>query len=292
MTSCRNSCRNSYRNSYRVDRLLSWATDLLTDSETARLDAEVLLCHILQKDRSFLFTWPEHELSEQQMSDFRQLAVQRQQGTPVAYLTGERDFWTLKLAVSPATLIPRPDTELLVEQALAKELPENATVADLGTGTGAIALALASEQRQWTIIGVDKFEDAVKLAKQNARNNCINNVTFYQGSWCEALPDDDYHMIVSNPPYICSGDSHLSQGDVRFEPETALASGTDGLNDIRIIIQQAVSRLHNGGWLLLEHGYHQAGSIQQLMHHAGFSKVSTVQDLSGHDRVTQGQFFF
>ncbi|UYM14805.1 peptide chain release factor N(5)-glutamine methyltransferase [Endozoicomonas euniceicola] len=282
----------SFQNSGRVDDLLGWAAGLLTDSDTARLDAEVLLCHILQKDRSFLFTWPEHELNEQQLSDFRLLVAQRQKGTPVAYLTGERDFWTLKLSVSPATLIPRPDTELLVEQALAKELPENATVADLGTGTGAIALALASEQRQWTVVGADKFGDAVKLAEQNARRNNIKNVSFYQGNWCKALPDDNYHMIVSNPPYICCDDEHLSQGDVRFEPETALASGIDGLDDIRTIIQQAITRLQNGGWLLLEHGYHQAKAIQQLMRQAGFCRISTIQDLSGHDRVTQGQYSF
>ena len=282
----------SFQNSGRVDDLLGWAAGLLTDSDTARLDAEVLLCHILQKDRSFLFTWPEHELNEQQLSDFRLLVAQRQKGTPVAYLTGERDFWTLKLAVSPATLIPRPDTELLVEQALAKELPENATVADLGTGTGAIALALASERRQWTVVGVDKFEDAVRLAEQNARRNNIKNVSFYQGNWCEALPDNSYHMIVSNPPYICCDDEHLSQGDVRFEPETALASGVDGLDDIRTIIQQAITRLQNSGWLLLEHGYHQAEAIQQLMRQAGLCRISTIQDLSGHDRVTQGQLSF
>ena len=282
----------SLQNSGRIDDLLDWAAELLANSDTARLDVEVLLCHILQKDRSFLFTWPEHELNEQQLSDFRLLVAQRQKGTPVAYLTGERDFWTLKLAVSPATLIPRPDTELLVEQALAKELPENATVADLGTGTGAIALALASERRQWTVIGVDKFKDAVKLAEQNAQRNNITNASFYQGSWCEALPDNNYHMIVSNPPYICCDDEHLSQGDVRFEPETALASGVDGLDDIRTIIQQSITRVQNGGWLLLEHGYHQAEAIQQLMRQAGFWRISTLQDLSGHDRVTQGQLPF
>lgn len=272
-----------------VGRLLIWATEQLTDSNTARLDAEVLICHVLHKDRSFLFTWPEHELSEQQLSDFRQLITQRQQGTPVAYLTGERDFWTLKLAVSPATLIPRPDTELLVEQALAKDLPEDARVADLGTGTGAIALALASEQPRWTVAGVDKFADAVELARHNASLNQISNAGFYQGSWCEPLPDSHYHMIVSNPPYICSDNEHLSQGDVRFEPETALASGLDGLDDIRIIIEQSVTRLHTNGWLLLEHGYHQAEAIQQLMKNAGFSEVSTIKDLAGHDRVTQGR---
>ncbi|AMO57790.1 SAM-dependent methyltransferase [Endozoicomonas montiporae] len=274
---------------YRIDHLLKQTTEQLKDSATARLDVEILLCHVLGKDRSFLFTWPEYELNEQQLSDFRRLVTERIKGTPVAYLTGARDFWTLKLSVSPATLIPRPDTELLVEQALAKPLPDNARVADLGTGTGAIALALASEKQRWAVTGVDKFEDAVTLAERNALKNRITNAVFSQGSWCASLPGDHFHMIVSNPPYICSDDEHLSQGDVRFEPETALASGADGLDDIRIIIQQATTKLVNGGWLLLEHGYHQAESIRQLMGNAGFDKISTVQDLSGHDRVTQGQ---
>ena len=273
----------------RIDALLTWAAQAFTNSNTARLDAEVLLCHVIQKDRSFLFTWPEHILTAQQEADFKKLVSLRQTGHPVAYLTGERDFWTLKLAVSPTTLIPRPDTELLVEQALSIPLPDLARVVDLGTGTGAIALALASEQPGWQVEGVDKFDSAVQLAKMNAHQNTIQNVQFHQGDWCENLPDHHYHMIVSNPPYICNDDVHLSEGDVRFEPGTALASGPDGLDDIRIIIQQAVSKLLPSGWLLFEHGFHQAEAIQQLLATAGFVDIKTTRDLAGHDRVTQGR---
>lgn len=276
----------------RVDTLINRASTRLVDSDTARLDAEVLLCHVLQKDRAFLFTWPEYELNEQQLSDFKQLITQRQQGNPVAYLTGERDFWTLTLAVSPATLIPRPDTELLVEHALLKSLPDHASVADLGTGTGAIALAIASERPQWSVVGVDKFEDAVSLAQHNCQINKITNAHFFQGDWCHGLPDSHYDMIVSNPPYICSDDEHLNVGDVRYEPTTALASGQDGLDDTRIIIRQAVSRLSNNGWLLLEHGYRQGEPIQVLMKIAGFRELSTVTDLAGHDRVTLGKLSY
>lgn len=272
-----------------VDQLLSWATTALTESDTARLDAEVLLCHVLQKERSFLFTWPGHELNEQQLSDFRQLVAQRQQGNPVAYLTGERDFWTLRLAVSPATLIPRPDTELLVEKALDKELPQNAIVADLGTGTGAIALALASERPGWSVVAVDKFPDAVELAKKNARLNNIKNIEVLQGSWFEPLAGKQFQLVVSNPPYICADDEHLGQGDVRFEPSTALASGKDGLDDIRIIIDQARSHLLPAGWLMIEHGYHQANKIEHLLRAAGYKAIHTYKDWAGHDRVTQGQ---
>lgn len=276
-------------NDHNVDQLLSWATATLAESDTARLDAEVLLCHVLGRDRSFLFTWPEHELNEQQLSDFRQLVNQRQNGTPVAYLTGERDFWTLKLSVSPATLIPRPDTELLVEKALEKPLPDNAEVVDLGTGTGAIALALASEKPGWSVVAVDMFADAVELARKNAGLNRISNVEILQGNWFEPLADRKFHLVVSNPPYICNDDEHLSQGDVRFEPSTALTSGQDGLDDIRIIIDQAREHLAPGGWLLIEHGYHQANRIQQLLQAAGYKDIRTIKDWAGHDRVTEGQ---
>ena len=276
-------------NDHSVDQLLIWATTSLAESDTARLDAEMLLCHVLGKDRSFLFTWPEHELDEQQLSDFRQLVSQRQSGTPVAYLTGERDFWTLKLSVSPATLIPRPDTELLIEKALDKNLPDNADAVDLGTGTGAIALALASEKPGWSVVAVDKFDDAVNLARKNARLNRISNIEILQGSWFEPLTDRKFHLVISNPPYICNDDEHLNQGDVRFEPSTALTSGPDGLDDIRIIINQATEHLAPGGWLLIEHGYHQANKVQQLFQVAGYKSIRTIRDWAGHDRVTEGR---
>ncbi|MGI9277130.1 MAG: peptide chain release factor N(5)-glutamine methyltransferase [Endozoicomonas sp.] len=276
----------------RVDALLHDAASILSSQptgNTARLDAELLLCHVLDKPRSFLFTWPDHELGDAQYDQFRDLLEQRRKGTPVAYLMGERDFWTLKLNVSPAVLIPRPDTELLVELALARELPKNACVVDLGTGTGAIALALASEKPAWTVYAVDKFPDALEVARNNASRNRIDTVQFLQGSWCKPLPEGQLDMIVSNPPYIRSGDVHLDQGDVRFEPRTALASGDDGLDDIRLITSQARAKLKAGGWLLFEHGYDQGEAIRQLMLEAGFSDVSTMPDLACHDRVSLGR---
>ena len=277
----------------RVDVLLHDAASLLSSSQpagnTARLDAELLLCHVLDKPRSFLFSWPDHELGDSQYNQFRELLEKRRTGTPVAYLLGERDFWTLKLNVSPAVLIPRPDTELLVELALGRELPDNACVADLGTGTGAIALALASEKPGWTVYAVDKFPDALEVARGNATRNNLDTVQFLQGSWCEPLPESQLDMIVSNPPYIRSDDVHLDQGDVRFEPRTALASGADGLDDIRLITSQAREKLKAGGWLLFEHGYDQGASIWQLMLEAGFSDISTQTDLAGHDRVSLGR---
>ena len=274
--------------SLRIDALLNWATSELTESNTARLDAELLLAHILAKPRSYFFTWPEKELSEKEHEAYKKLIEQRKQGTPVAYLTGEREFWNLHLKVTEATLIPRPDTELLVELALAKSLPVNAKVVDLGTGTGAIALALAKENPTWQMTAADKSPEAAAVARENAIANHIQNVQIIEGSWCEPLTDLPVDMIVSNPPYIRSDDEHLQQGDVRFEPVTALASGVDGLDDIRIIAQQSFTALKPGGYLLLEHGFGQGEAVQQILLDAGFSEVKTDQDLSSHDRVTSG----
>lgn len=276
--------------SLRIDALLNWATSELSDSDTARLDAELLLSHILNKPRSYFFTWPEKELSKKEQVAFEKIVAQRQQGTPVAYLTGEREFWNLHLKVTEVTLIPRPDTELLVELALAKEqLPANARVVDLGTGTGAIALALAKENPQWQITAVDKSREAAAVARENAANNQIHNVKVAEGSWCEPLTDLPVDMIVSNPPYIRRDDEHLQKGDVRFEPMTALASGIDGLDDIRIIARQSFNALKAGGYLLLEHGYDQGEAVRLILQEAGFSEVETSRDLSSHDRVTSAR---
>ena len=275
----------------RIDTTLAGATFELSGSDTARLDAELLLAYVLDKPRSYFFTWPEKELSTEQQQQFEQLLQQRKQGKPVAYLIGEREFWSLRLQVNEATLIPRPDTELLVELALAQTLPEQqkANVVDLGTGTGAIALSLAHENPHWKVCAVDMSSEALKVAKNNAELNKVTNVTFLHGSWCEPLGDFLLDMIVSNPPYIRSDDHHLSQGDVRFEPITALASGPDGLNDIRIISRQSLPLLKKSGWLLIEHGYDQGEAVQGILHQDGFSKVQTKQDLSGQDRVTLAQ---
>ena len=275
--------------SFRIDILLSRATSELSQSETPRLDAELLLAHILHKPRSYFFTWPEKELSEKEYRAYERLVEQRKQGTPVAYLTGQREFWSLRLKVTEATLIPRPDTERLVELALAKSLPASARVVDLGTGTGAIALALGRENPRWQITAVDKSPEAAAVARENASSHQIHNVTVLEGSWCEPLIHKPVDMIVSNPPYVRSDDKHLQQGDVRFEPVTALASGPDGLDDIRVIARQGYETLKSGGYLLLEHGFDQGRAVQRILRDAGFEEVKTDRDLSGHDRVTSGR---
>ena len=253
------------------------------------IDADILLAHVLQKPRGWLFAHDDAHVDEAASRQFQQLLVRRQAGEPVAYLTGQRGFWTLDLLVSPATLIPRPETELLVEQALLR-LPEQAAcyVADLGTGSGAIALALAKERPLAQVVATDASTDALAMAKQNAQRNGIKNVSFRQGNWLEPLMSERFDVIASNPPYVAAGDPHLAQGDLRFEPAMALSSGTDGLSAIRTIALDARSHLYLGGWLLLEHGWEQGAAIRHLLQQAGYTDVSTVQDLEARDRVTLG----
>ena len=276
--------------SVRIDTALTEATEAMTNSTTARLDAELLLAHVLERPRSYLFTWPERLLDDAQATAFRQLVNRRGNGMPVAYLTGQREFWHLALNVTEATLIPRPDTELLVELAL-NQLPDQVAikVADLGTGTGAIALALASERPHWDILAIDKSPEALAVARENAVLNRIANTRFLTGSWCEPLTANSMTMIVSNPPYIASTDPHLKEGDLRFEPISALASGVDGLDDIRQIARQALPCLVPGGWLLVEHGYDQGARVQEILARVGFTEIHTEADLTNHDRVTMGR---
>ncbi len=256
-----------------------------------RFDAEVLLCHLLEKNRSHLIAWPDKALTPQQWQAFQAVIARRAQGEPVAYITGHREFWSLDLLVTPATLIPRPDTEVLVEQALAR-IPEDANwkIADVGTGSGAIALAVASERPHCQLFAIDISADALAVAQHNAQRLGIPNVQFLHGRWLEPLINQSLNMVLSNPPYIEEHDPHLQQGDVRFEPATALASGADGLDDIRILIESAQQQLLPGGWLLLEHGYHQAAAIMDLMQQQGYSKVEDVRDYGGNDRVACGYF--
>lgn len=209
---------------------------------------------------------------------------------PVAYILGYRDFWSLRLKVAPSTLIPRPETELLVELALGLSLPEQAEVLDLGTGTGAIALALATEHADWQICGVDKQSDAVALAKKNAADNQLPDVEFYCGDWFAPLQDRRFDLIVSNPPYVEQNSPWLQQGDVRYEPNSALTSGEDGLDDIRHIASQVSGFLKPGGWLLLEHGYSQGNAVHKILAAEGGLNVTTHQDLSGLDRVSLSQW--
>lgn len=271
-----------------IAELIRRAQELVEISDTPRLDIEVLLCHVLEKPRSYLFAWPDEMLTDQQQALFSALFERRKQGEPVAHLTGVREFWSLPLQVNPSTLIPRPDTELLVEVALQLPLPEKASVVDLGTGTGAIALALASEKPQWQIIATDLQADAVALAECNRAALGFNNVSVMQSNWFECLADQSFDLIVSNPPYIDPLDPHLSQGDVRFEPRTALVAENNGLADIEVIASGGIKKINAGGWLVVEHGYDQGAAVRQVFAECGFSEIATRQDLSGNDRITLG----
>lgn len=272
-----------------IAQLLGAAT--LPASASPRLDAELLLAHVLGKPRSFLMTWPEHQPSPAQQEAFESLLARRRAGEPVAYLLGYRGFWNLDLEVSPSTLIPRPDTERLVEIALQLGPQDACRVLDLGTGTGAVALALATERPRWTVLGSDRIDAAVQLAERNRQSLGIANAHFVRSDWFAELPTGvRYRLILSNPPYIAESDPHLAEGDVRFEPHSALVSGADGLADIRQLVDQAPAWLVGGGWLLLEHGFEQGAAVRALLAARGFEQVQSWQDLSGHDRVTGGQW--
>ena len=262
----------------------------LPDSPTARLDAELLLAAALGKPRSYLRTWPEHEPGAEQLAAFAALLERRRAGEPVAYILGHQGFWSLDLEVAPHTLIPRPDTELLVETALQLAPATPQRVLDLGTGSGAIALALASERGGWQVIGVDRIAEAVALAERNRQRLKLGNAEFRQSSWFDGLAGERFDLILSNPPYIAADDRHLGEGDVRFEPLSALVAGVDGLDDIRQIIAQAPRHLQAGGWLLLEHGYDQAEAVRELLAAAGFTAVDSRRDLGGHQRISLGRW--
>ena len=270
-----------------IDYLLRAAQ--LPDSPSAKLDAEWLLAAALGKGTSYLRTWPDREVLPEVETRFAAYLERRRLGEPVAYILGRQGFWSLDLEVAPHTLIPRPDTELLVETAL-EMLPSGpADVLDLGTGTGAIALALASERSTWRLTGVDRISEAVTLATRNAQRLGLGNVGFIESQWFSSLAGQRYGLIVSNPPYIPASDPHLLQGDVRFEPSSALVSGVDGLDDIRLIIAQAPGHLSSSGRLVLEHGYDQASAVRSLLSAGGFVDVASCRDFGGHERVSLGR---
>ena len=271
-----------------IDSLLRAAQ--LPDSPSAKLDAEWLLAAVLGRSPSYLRTWPEREVLPEDEARFVAHLERRRLGEPVAYILGRQGFWSLELEVAPHTLIPRPDTELLVETAM-KVLPGGgaASVLDLGTGTGAIALALASERPAWQVTGVDRVTEAVTLAARNAQRLGLGNTVFLESHWFSSIAGQRYELIVSNPPYIPASDPHLMQGDVRFEPSSALVSGVDGLDDIRLIIARAPGHLSSSGWLVLEHGYDQASAVRSLLSAGGFVDVASCRDFGGHERVSLGR---
>jgi release factor glutamine methyltransferase len=256
----------------------------------ARLEAELLLAHALGVTRAKLYAWPELVPDVDARTRFERSVEARASGEPVAYLLGHREFRKLDLAVSHAVLIPRPETERLVELALeCIAADRDMRVADLGTGSGAIALAIASERPRARVLATDASTDALAVARANAERLALGNVTFAQGDWCDALGDARFHVIVSNPPYIAESDPHLDAGDLPREPRAALASGADGLDAIRQIVACAPSNLEPDGWLLLEHGWDQASRVRALLERAGFVDVESARDDAGHERVTFGR---
>jgi release factor glutamine methyltransferase len=254
-----------------------------------RVDARVLLAHALACSPAWLFAHGDDVIDPSALQRFEALLQRRIRGEPVAYLTGHRAFWTFDLNVSPQTLIPRPETELLVELALAHaSMEDGLRMADLGTGSGAIALALAQERPQSEVVAVDVSEGALEVARANAAALSLANVEFRQGDWLQPLAGERFDVIASNPPYIAEGDPHLDA--LRYEPEPALSSGQDGLDAIRTITGAAPAHLRPGGWLLLEHGWDQGEAVGRLLHDTGFDSVQTHRDLEGRDRVTSGRW--
>ncbi len=271
-----------------IRALLSTSIKQLSNDE-ATLEAQILLQYVLNVNRAWLITHADDEISPEDHQTFQSLVARRLNGEPIAYILGEREFYGLLLKGTSDTLIPRPDTETLVEAALKKIMQSTTTILDLGTGTGAIALAIAKHRPLTQVTAVDFSEATLAIAQENAKRLNIPNVTFAKSNWFHALQNQTFDVIVSNPPYIKENDPHLNQGDLCFEPISALAAGKDGLNDMRLIIQQAPTHLEQSGWLMLEHGYNQAPAVAALLKKAGFINIEHAVDLAGTERVTIGR---
>lgn len=274
----------------RIDAAVAEARERLAGvCDSPALDAEVLLAHVLDKPRTYLRAWPERTLDAEQADAFEALLARRAAGEPLAYVLGRREFWSLDLEVAPGVLIPRADTETLVERAL-ELIPADqpARVADLGTGSGAIALAIAGERPLCTVVATDRSPTALDIARRNAERLNLRNVEFQQADWCSALGAERFDLIVSNPPYIASDDPHLAQGDLPHEPTEALTAGPDGLDDLRRIVDCTRNHLRPGGHLLLEHGYTQGETVHGFLRNAGFEAIRTHRDLEGRERISEG----
>ena len=276
-----------------ISAALGTAHRLQAVSDSWRLETEILLAAALDKQRDYLYTWPEAELTHEQVQNFEQTMQRRGQGEPISYLVGKQEFWDIELLVNKYVLIPRSETELLVESAIAlynDRAGESLRVADLGTGSGAIALALAKTFPDWRVTAIDASADALAVAVANSLRLELTNVEFKRASWCDVFDDVQFDLIISNPPYVAPDDTHLQQGDLRFEPSTSLISGEGGLADIREIINQSSAHLKEDAWLLLEHGYNQAADVQRIFTEVGFQNLLCRQDLAGLDRMTQAQW--
>jgi release factor glutamine methyltransferase len=264
---------------------------LAASSDSPELDAEILLCLILEKNRSYLRSWPKKQLHAQQRLQFKALLKQRQHGTPIAYMTGQREFWSREFRVSPDVLIPRPDTELLIELSLPL-IPKDKSckVIDLGTGSGVIAVTLATERPYAQLIATDLSSAALKIAKQNAEHYHCRNIRFLQSNWFSEVSENSFDVVISNPPYIAADDPHLHEGDLRFEPQSALIADDHGLKDISLIAESACKHLKEGGYLLIEHGYNQQPQVQAIFESFDYANIATHTDLAGNPRVTAGQW--
>jgi len=264
---------------------------LQASSDSAEIDVDILLCHILKKDRSHLRAWPEKQLTTEQLTQFQQLFQKRLQGTPIAYLTGTREFWSRDFITTPAVLIPRHETETLIELCLGLiQDTSKSTLLDLGTGSGIIAITLAAEKRNIQVTAVDKSDDALSVAKQNAILNQTPHISFIQSDWFTKVPKQQFDFIVSNPPYINPSDPHLQQGDVRFEPNHALIAQQHGLQDIIYIAQQSKAYLKQTAYLILEHGYDQKDAVHSILSENNYYNIRCLNDLSGQARLSYAQW--
>ena len=275
-----------------VQQALHAAESLKPVSESALLDTELILSHVLDKSRGYLRAYSEEKISETAYSEFKTLLDRRRQGEPVAYIIGKKAFWDFELSVNESVLVPRPETEFLVELCLAKLKNDSGSkrIADLGTGSGAIAIAIALANSDWQVHATDISEDALAVARDNAQSLDVNNIVFHQGSWCDGLPAETFDLILANPPYVAFGDKHLEEGDLPFEPSVALAAEDSGFGALNSIMNKASEYLKKDSWLLMEHGYNQQAQLIKNLNELGYEKVAGYTDFAGIDRIVEAKW--